>query len=327
MRNKLFAIVAVLLAARGGLQASDVGHFNGGVFSIRDYFVPPDPGVYGGLWNYGYRTTRLNDNNGNKITTGPLGLTTFDVDVNMYALAPAVIWITPWTILGAKYGAYIAPTFVNSSLDANINTALGRGGNINESSFGVGDLFVQPVWLQWGLPHWDLMVAYGFYAPIGKYDTQTVGPLTFESAGNLGLGYWTQQVQGGVAWYPWTNKATAVTAVLTYEYNSIQQDTDVRYGQILTLNWGISQYLPLNKAETLLLEVGPAGYDAFQITDTSGQQFGDPSNHSQVQSVGGQLGLTYVPWNAELNFHGFYEYYAANRVQGASFGINLVWKF
>jgi hypothetical protein len=171
------------------------------------------------------------------------------------------------------------------------------------------------------------VLAYGFYAPIGKYETTTVRGVTFESSGDLGLGYWTQQVQGGVAWYPWTNKATAVTAVLTYEYNDIQQDTGIRYGQVLTLNWGISQYLPLNKAQTLLLEIGPAGYDAFQISDTTGQQFGNPGDHSRVQAVGGQLGLTYVPWNAALNFHGFYEYYSANRAQGASFGINVGWKF
>ena len=327
MKNKLFAIVAVVLVTGCGARASDVGHYNGGVYSIRDYFVPPESGIYGGLYNYGYRTTRLNDNNGNKITTGPGGLTTFDVDVKMYALAPVVTWITPWKILGAKYGAYISPSFLNSSLDANANTAFGRGGNVNESSFGVGDLFVQPVWLDWALPHWDLMGAYGFYAPIGQYDTKKVGPLTLQSPGNLGLGYWTQQIQGGVAWYPWTNQATAVTAVLTYEYNSIQQDTNVRYGQILTFNWGISQYLPLNKSETLLLEVGPAGYDAFQISDTTGQPFSNPSDRSQVQAVGGQVGLTFVRWNAALNFHGFYEYYAASRVQGASFGINVGWKF
>ena len=327
MMKSLFVTAAALVAILDWARASDVGHYNGGVYGIRDYFVPPEAGIYGALYNYGYRTERLNDNNGNKITTGPGGLVNFDVNVKMYVIAPAVIWITPWKVLGATYGCYIAPSFANAGLDANFNRALGSGGNINESSFGVGDLFVQPLWLDWARAHWDLMVAYGFYAPIGKYNTTTVGPVTLESSGNLGLGYWTQQIQGGAAWYPWTNKATAVTGVLTYEYNSIQQNTGVRYGQILTLNWGISQYLPLNKSETLLLEVGPAGYDAFQISDNSGQRFGNPNDHSQVHAVGGQVGFTYVPWNLVLNFHGFYEYYAASRVQGASFGINLAKKF
>src|SRR5262245_22029887 len=107
MKRNLFAtiIATSLLAAAGAAQASDIGHFNCGVYSIRDYFVPPDPGVYGALYNYFYRTDRVNDNNGNKITTGPGGLTTFDLDVNLYALAPVVIWATPYEILGAKYAA------------------------------------------------------------------------------------------------------------------------------------------------------------------------------------------------------------------------------
>jgi hypothetical protein len=327
MKKNLLAVIAAVLGILGGAHASDVGHYNGGVFSIRDYFIPPEPGVYGGLYNYGYRTERVNDNSGNKITTGPLGLTTFDLDVKQYALAPMVLWVAPWQILGAKYGCYVAPEFANVSLDASVSTALGRGGRVSESSFGVGDLFVQPLWLDWSLNHWDWMLAYGFYAPIGRYDTAAVGPFTLESPSNIGLGYWTQQIQGGVAWYPWTNRATAVTAILTYEYNNIQQDTGVRYGQILTFNWGISQYLPLNKHQTLLLELGPAGYDAFQISNNTGQAFANPSDRSQVQSVGGQIGVTYVPWSLVVNFHGFYEYYAANRVQGSSIGVNVVWRF
>ena len=55
-------------------------------------------------------------------------------------------------------------------------------------------MFVQPIWLDWGLDHWDLMAAYGFYAPIGKFDTTTILGTTHESPGNLGLGYWTQQL-------------------------------------------------------------------------------------------------------------------------------------
>jgi len=39
------------------------------------------------------------------------------------------------------------------------------------------------------------------------------------------------------------------------------------------------------------------------------------------------LGVTYVPWNLIVNFRGFYEYHAAERAQGTSFGINLVKKF
>ncbi|HZQ48620.1 MAG TPA: transporter, partial [Verrucomicrobiae bacterium] len=241
-------------------------------------------------------------------------------------------WVTPCEILGARYGGFIAPSFANNSLEADLSVAERFGGRIKNSSLGVGDLFVQPVWLDWGLDHWDLSLAYGFYAPSGRYATRTFGlpgggDVTVESIDNIGLGFWTQQAQGGIAWYPMTNKATAVTGVLTYEYNSKKRDFELKPGQMLTFNWGISQYLPLSKSHNLLLEVGPAGYDTWQITDSSGSDAIAPNSRSQVHGVGGQLGITYVPWNAFLTFHGFYEYAAESRFQGGSLGINLGIKF
>jgi hypothetical protein len=49
--------------------------------------------------------------------------------------------------------------------------------------------------------------------------------------------------------------------------------------------------------------------------------------HDQVHAVGGQLGLTYVPWLLSLNFHGFYELASEDRFQGASLGLNIAKKF
>jgi hypothetical protein len=43
------------------------------------------------------------------------------------------------------------------------------------------------------------------------------------------------------------------------------------------LSWGISQYLPLKKDQTLLLEAGPAGYSSWQITDDSGSAAANPA--------------------------------------------------
>ncbi len=130
-------------------------------------------------------------------------------------------------------------------------------------------------WLGKSLPHFDFALSYGFYAPVGKYNTSTVtlpvvGPGTVENADNLSYGFWTHQFQGAVAWYPMTNKATAVIAALTYETNGKKEDFDLTPGDNLTLNWGISQFLPLRKDLSLLLEVGPAGYDTWQITHDSG---------------------------------------------------------
>jgi hypothetical protein len=330
-------LAAVLLGAPTLARAGDAGHFVGGMMDIRDYFVPPDPGFYGAVYNYFYTSDRFNDQNGNKVSSvtispgpGPGVTVNVSLDLDMYVLAPALIWVSPWKVLGARYAAYVAPTFANASFDAAATTVRGRGGSVSESTFAPGDLFVQPLWLGWSQPHWDVSAGYGFYAPVGKYSTETValpgGGVTLPSSDNIGLGFWTQQFQGAVAWYPWTNQATAVTAALTYDYNSEQQDTDITFGQNLWLTWGISQYLPLTKDDKLLLEIGPAGYYEWQISDSTGGT-SNPDSRTQVSGIGGQLGLTYVPWNLILNFHGFYEYNAEERVQGASFGINLVKKF
>jgi hypothetical protein len=229
----------------------EIGHYAPGLPNIRD-FVVPGPGFYGVLYNYFYSTDRLNDSDGDEIDSviinprgGPGVTLDVDVDVDVYVLAPTLIWVSPWKILGAKYGAYITPTFANSSVGASLATVTGRGVDPETSQFDVGDLFVQPLWLGWTLTHWDFTFGYGFYAPVGKYDTSTLtlprgATVPTAAADNIGLGFWTHQLQGVVTWYPWANKGTAVLAALTYEIHGDKEDFDLTPGQNLTLNWGIS---------------------------------------------------------------------------------------
>lgn len=337
-KKNLFAaaLVGALALLSNGASAGEIGHFAPGVANIRDYTVP-DPGFYGALYDYWYSTDRLNDRNGNKVSTvtvgpGPGVPLNVNVDVDVYAVSPMFIWVSDWKIAGAKYAAYIAPSFASSSVGASLATETGSGINANAGQFDVGDLFVQPLWLGWGLTNWDFALGYGFYAPVGKYSTRTVtlpGPTSFkaESADNIGLGFWTHQIQGAASWYPWADKRMAVSGALTYEIHGQKDGFDLTPGQNLTFNWGISQYLPLNKAQTLLLEVGPAGYSSWQITDDTGSAAKNPGVHDQVHAVGGQLGVTYVPWMLSVNFHGFSEFAAQDRFQGSSFGLNIAKKF
>ena len=76
---------------------------------------------------------------------------------------------------------------------------------------------------------------------------------------------------------------------------------------------------------SLLLEVGPAGYDTWQITNDSGSA--GSKSRDQVHAAGGQIGLTYVPWMLPVNFHGFSEFNAESWFQGSSFGLSIAKKF
>src|SRR5215471_14733808 len=331
-------LVVALLGKIGPASAGSVDHYNPGVMNIRDYLVP-EPGLYGVVYNYFYTSDRLNDASGKQINSvtiqpGPGPGVTLNVNpsVDLYALAPTVIWISPWNLCGLKFGAYVAPTFANASIEAEVSSLHGSGRSASSSTFAPGDLFVQPIWLGYTLTNWDFALGYGFYAPVGRYNTESfslpiVGPVTVASPNNIGLGFWTHQIQGAAAWYPWADKRMAVVTALTYQFNSKKQDFDLTPGQHLTLNWGISEYLPLTKSQKLLLEVGPAGYDDWQTTDDSGSAARNPSVHDQVHGIGGQVGFTYVPWNAALNFHAFHEYSAIDRLQGTSFGVSLAIKF
>ena len=327
----LRSLIACVLTTTSAAYASEVGHYSGGAMNIRDYLVPAS-GTYVALYNYYYTTSQLNDANGDKVhsvTLGPSGGISVGIDVNVdiVAFSPTAMWVTNIESLGVKYGAVITQTFVNTSLNASLATVTGRGGHTNSDSVGLGDLFVQPLWIGKTLEHWDFALAYGFYAPTGKYDTETItlpliGPVSVESSDNIGSGYRTQQVQTSVAWYPMADQGTAVVAALTYETNGKKQHFDIRPGDVMTLNWGISQFLPLN--QNLLLEIGPSGYETWQITRDSGSA---ANGHlDQVYAVGGQIGVSYLPWNASLNLVAYNEYAAKDRFEGASIALNFAMK-
>lgn len=98
------ALIIALALATNAASASEVGHFVPGVANIRDYVVPSDPGVYGVVYNYYYATDQLNDRDGKSIdsvTVGPATLN-LDVDVDVYAISPVLIWVSDWEIAGAK---------------------------------------------------------------------------------------------------------------------------------------------------------------------------------------------------------------------------------
>jgi hypothetical protein len=291
------------------------------------------------LYNYWYSTDRLNDDHGNKIDSitinpGPGEGITLDVNVNvdLYAMAPAFIWVSDWKVAGAHYAAYISPTFSNSSIRAGRSLLVGGSTEIERGQFAAGDLFVQPVWLGWSAKHLDVAAGYGFYAPVGKYHVRTydlpvVGPVKFAAADNIGLGFWTHQIQGALAVYPWENRAMAITSTWTSEINGNKRDFDLTPGSYFTWNWGVSQYLPLSKSQELLMEVGPCGYSQWQVSDDTGSDVRDPGVRDSAHAAGLQAGLTYVPWNFAVNFRYQNEFSATSRFQGQSFGLNLALKF
>jgi hypothetical protein len=76
-----------------------------------------------------------------------------------------------------------------------------------------------------------------------------------EDADNIGYGFWTHQGswrRRGIR----SRTGNRRHGVATYEYHSEKDGFDLQPGQNATLNWGISQFIPLTSDHHLLLEIG-----------------------------------------------------------------------
>ena len=191
--------------------------------------------------------------------------------------------------------ADVSPAFTITGMNGLISAAGRAGRSATAGQFNIGSTFVEPVWLGWTRKHFDAAYGSGFYIPSGKYRIETVtvpdvGALRVEAPDNTGFGFWTNQNQGAFYIYPWADRRMAIQNGLTWEINCKKKGFDLTSGQNLTHNWGLSQFFPLKKAQSLLAEVGPAGYNSFQVSndiETAGQ---NPSVHDGVHAVGVQVG-------------------------------------
>ncbi len=320
-----FLSVLLLVGSVSGASALETGHYVPGIINIRDFLMPSQAGVYGSAYNFYYQSGRLNDRNGEEVglrfPTGDV----IDPDVDAYVLTPVLTWVTDWKLLGARYGSLVAPSVSNTSLGASTEVEGERGTTPITSQFGLGDLYVQPLWLGWRLEHGALSAGWGFYAPTGKYHTEQIdfggGPVRVPSLENIGLGFWTNQFQAAGLWFPFKHEATAVSVAGTYEVHSEKEDFHLTPGNNFTLNWGVSQYLPLPWFEGKAAEIGVAGYDSWQVTSDQGSDAPD-GVLDQVHAAGFQLGIADPgpPW--ALNFHYLYEYQSEDRLQGHVVSLN-----
>ena len=314
------AVVFLLLA---GLpperlaHAGELGHYFAGSFNIRDYILP-DKGVYAAVYGVYYGSSSLRDARGNEISSISIAgrTVTVDTELSLYSIAPTAIWNTGWTILGAEYGLYGYVPFGGPSLGVTLGTETGFGVDVDESNFGLQDLFVQPLSLRWRWKDFDLSGSVGFYAPSGEFEPG--------APDNLGLGFWTVQFQLAGAYY-FLERATAIVVAGTYEIHTEQEDTDITPGQRFTLNYGVSQYVPAGPG---LVELGILGYSQWQVTHDDGSGV-RPFNQNldQVHAIGAQLGYAVPKWRLAVTAKYLYEYYAESRFRGQVATLSVAYQF
>jgi hypothetical protein len=307
----IWVMAPMIMADAGQANAGELGHYMPGVANIRDFVVPPEPGYYLALYNLLYTTDTYKNRNGDTVDTISIGPAVFDVDANIdaYAIQPTFIWGSPKELLGASYAAYIGIPLVNTSIQASLSNTTRFGIDIDPWQWNLGDIYFKPIWLGWNSAHYGITAGYGVYAPTGSYDD--------EDESNTSLGFWTHEFQAGVTWYPWEHQGTAVMINGIYEIHTEKEDADITPGDRFSLDYGISQYLPMNAAQTLFLEMGVSGYSQWQVSEDSGADVRQALVvKDQIHGIGGQIGLASIPLNGSLTFRYLKEYSAEARFEG-----------
>ena len=238
----IFALVLATLLCAVPAHAQLSGSNIAGDFGLKSGSQAP-PGVYLGYFLYNYGSSKLVGQDGRELA--------FDSgDIDAWAHAGIISVVTGKKILGATYGATIIPSVMDLSIEApRVNLTKGTG-------FGSGDLYVIPVNLGWTTKHADVVSWYGFFAPTGRYNAGATD--------NRGLGMWSHEVVVGSTFYLKEDKSLHVSALTAYEMHTKKKDTDIKVGQLLTIEGGIGA--TTKKA----MNIGMAYYAQWKLTNDSG---------------------------------------------------------
>jgi hypothetical protein len=291
--TSILTLAIGLALAPGRLAAQPAAHYPAGQEGIEAASLPP-AGVYFRDYNCFYTASEI-DNSAGKNATPP-NFSTF-----VYANVPRVVWITDLKFLGANVGANALLPLVYQSL---------KVGNFNQSTFGIGDLFVDGM-LSWHLQKFDFVYGCGVWTPTGD----SAAPPTTRA----GAGFWTSMQTFGVTYFLDDKKTWAISALNRFEINSEQRDTHITPGDVLTVDWGLS------KALTKETKVGLVGY--FQQKLTSDTGYGASDELSRVAAIGPEVS-TLVPWIHVLASVRYgYEFVAEDRARGNAVVLTLTKRF
>jgi hypothetical protein len=297
MKNQLIRLIlmaaAGLMALPGMLPAQPTAHYVPGVEGIKAASLPP-PGWYVRDYNLFYGADRLNNTAGDDV--GPPNFEVFT-----YANVPRVIWISKATVLGGSIGVDALLPLIYQDVQA---------GGFDDSTFGVGDLFVEGT-LSWHLKQFDFSAAAGVWMPTGDSEAQ---PTT-----EVGEGYWTPMLTAGATWYIDADKTWALSVLNRYEFNTEQTDTDITPGQAYTLEWGASKTLGK------IVDVGVVGYLQQQVTTDSGT--GASDLRDRVLAVGPEVSVAIPDITTFISLRYNFEVLAEDRAQGGTFTLTLTKRF
>ena len=180
---------------------------------------------------------------------------------------------------------------------------------------GFTDLYLQPINLGWHTKRADFTAGLGVFAPTGSYEPG--------AEDNLGLGMWSLELFGGATVFFDKKKSWHFATTAYYEIHSEKKDTDIKVGDILTLEGGLGKSFMQGA-----LTVGAAYYAQWKTTyDDLGQDLEqllgvDELPRQKVFGVGPELTIPIATKKKLIGFltaRYFWETGARSTLEGQTF--------
>lgn len=282
MKTKIFTIIAICAVSLiSTLRAAEngAGHYITGLYN--DFSGPPAtaPGFYFANYFLDYHDGTANVNK--ELPIG--GVLAGGVTANMQVTAPIVMYAFPVildsVILSTGIGIPIVWARVEVSATFDL-TRLQISGAKSQSAFGLGDIQILPIMAAWTNGDFKLGGIMNVWAPTGRYEA---GQLA-----NPGLGYWTFTPMVMFSWLS-TKIGTEFTIFGGVDFNTENQTTDYRSGDIGHLDATLAQHLPLFGG---VIGVGGSASYIQQFTGDSGS--GARLGSFKLQSVSVGPTVSYV---------------------------------
>lgn len=263
--------------------------------------VLPPPGVYWLNYFAVIQADKLMDKNGDEVP----GL---DLDVTAYVDALRFVWMSPYTIMGATYGAQIIFPLYSASFDHNFMAD-------ESTASGLGDIIVNPIILAWHFsPEFHVGAGLDIILPTGNWDNSE--PAAQLLNGNV---YTFEPL---VALSYWQKDGFDASIKIMYDISTENTDTggpDMTPGNEFHFDWALSY--------AIMSEEWRAGLTGYYYTQTTGDKVdGQPeADKYTVSSIG--AAVKYWPKMGPLSFTAKYmkEFNAENGPEGQNFWLNFVW--
>jgi len=264
-----FVLIVTLSAARAVSAQPSVGHKVPGTAGL-DAGSQPEPGVYAAYRFVYYDAISLRDRDGRVIP-----IAGFDMDAFAHVFGVgATVKLGRRLHLGTTVAVPVARLSVSTDEPrASIDT------------FGLGDVFVEPLRVGGVWSRLDLVTSYAFYAPTRQINRE-----------GIGAPQWAHQLSAGGTVYFDRDERVRLSALFSYNLYQRKLGIDITRGDSLQIQGGVGGAL------FEIVEVGVAGFALWQVRDDRGSDLPPVlrGRRDRVYGIGPEINLLVPKLRAKL---------------------------